>query len=170
MPEMKITVDVNLHADSDLAALIENLADCWASDIIVRAGGEPTHRMENVVPSSNAPTQDFGATPVPAAKEREINELNRAAQQTESVSTQDEKLTESELVDIRAKAQAFMKGDAANKDKVKAWLSENGLARVTEMPRSAVASFLDLIGAGAKAAHPAPAPALAHPCASGGNS
>ena len=85
---------------------------------------------------------------MPAAKEREINELNRAAQQTESVSTQDEKLTESELVDIRAKAQAFMKGDAANKDKVKAWLGENGLSRVTEMPRSAVPSFLALIEGG----------------------
>lgn len=167
---LEVKIDVNLHADSALAALIENLADCWASDIIVRAGGEPTHRMENIAPSANASAQDFGAVPVSAAKEREINELNRAAQQTESVSIQDEKLTESELVDIRAKAQAFMKGDAANKDKVKAWLNENGLARVTEMPRSAVASFLALIEAGAKAAHHAPAPALAHPCASGGNS
>ena len=143
MPEMKITVDINLHADSALAALIDNLADCWASDIIVRAGGEPTHRMENVVPSTEDAPQEYEATTVPV----ESNESNVAAQ-TEPPATKDEKLTESELVEIRAKAQAFMKGDAANKDKVKAWLNENGLSRVTEMPRSAVPSFLTLIEGG----------------------
>lgn len=138
MPELKITVDVNLHADGTLAALIENIADCWSSDIIVRAGGAPTHRQENLVPPTVDAAQEFGATPVSAAKAREINELNTA----------DEKLTEDEIVDIRAKAQAFMKSDAANKVKVKNWLNENGITRVTEMPKSAVPSFLALIGGG----------------------
>ena len=143
MPELKITVDINLHAYSALVALIDNLADCWASDIIVRAGGETTHRMENVMsPTEDAP-QEYEVTPVSA----ESNESNAVAE-TEPPAVSDEKLTESELVDIRTKAQAFMKGDATNKDKVKAWLNENGLARVTEMPRSAVASFLALIGGG----------------------
>ena len=144
---LEIKIDVNLHADSTLAALVENLVDCWASDIVVRAGGEPTHRMENVVPPADTQTQDFGTTPVSAAKEREINELN-ATTETTVPAVKDEKLTEPELVEIRAKAQAFMKGDAANKDKVKAWLNENGLARVTEMPKSAVPSFLALIDGG----------------------
>lgn len=138
MPELKITVDVNLHADGALAALIENIADCWSSDIIVRAGGAPTHRQENLVPSVVEAAEEFVAKPVSAAKAQEIDELNAA----------DEKLSESELVDIRAKAQAFMKGNAENKAKVKEWLDGNGLARVTEMPKSVVPSFLALIGGG----------------------
>lgn len=144
---LEIKIDVNLHADSQLAAIIENLADCWASDIMVRAGGVPTHRMENVMPSTVDVAQEFDATPVSPAKERELNELNADAQSAPAAKT-DEKLSEAELVEIRAKAQAFMKGDAANKDKVKAWLNENGLARVTEMPKSAVPSFLALIEGG----------------------
>ena len=147
MPEIRITVDVNLHADSTLASILDNLIDCWASDIIVRAGGEPTHRAENCPPAAVEAAQKFEATPVSAAKEREINELNATAT-AEPPAVQDEKLTEAELVEIRAKAQAFMKADAANKDNVKAWLAENGLARVTEMGRSAVPSFLALIKGG----------------------
>ena len=117
MPEIRITVDVNLHADSTLASILDNLIDCWASDIIVRAGGEPTHRQENLMPPTTVDAaQEFGATSVSAVKEREINELNSTAT-AEPPAVQDEKLTEAELVEIRAKAQAFMKADGANKDK-----------------------------------------------------
>ena len=83
-----------------------------------------------------------------ATRKPSLKAVSNVAAQTEPPAVSDEKLTESELVDIRAKAQVFMKGDAANKDKVKAWLNENGLTRVTEMPRSAVPSFLALIEGG----------------------
>lgn len=140
-----LEIKINIHADKALLQVLDNLADCWCMHTIVQAGGDadklPIRQKEPI------DYDDGDETPVSANKEQEINEFNATAtaQHTESVSTQDEKLTESELVDIRAKAQAFMKGDAANKDKVKAWLNENGLARVTEMPRSAVHSFLALI-------------------------
>ena len=144
---LEIKIDVNLHADSALAVFLDNFIDCWSSDIVVRAGGVPTHGQTEQTAATVDAAQEFGATPVPAAKE--INELNAAADTPSAPAAKtDEKLTESELVEIRAKAQAFMKGDAANKDKVKAWLNENGLARVTEMPKSAVPSFLALIGGG----------------------
>ena len=147
---LEIKIDVNLHADSALAVFLDNFIDCWSSDIVVRAGGVPTHGQTEQPAATVDVAQEFGATPVPAAKEREINELNVAAdtQPSTPAAKADEKLTESELVEIRAKAQAFMKGDAANKDKVKAWLNKNGLTRVTEMPKSAVTSFLALIGGG----------------------
>ena len=149
-----LEIKINIHADKALLQVLDNLADCWCMHTIVQAGGDadklPIRQKEPIDYDEGDETQNLGAIPVSANKEQEINEFNAiaTAQQTESVSTKDDKLTESELVDIRAKAQAFMKGDAANKDKVKAWLNENGLARVTEMPRSAVTSFLALIEGG----------------------
>ena len=114
----------------------------------IKTNGKVSELLRDVpIPKMFHAVQEFDTTPVSPAKEREINELNADTQSAPAAKT-DEKLSEAELVEIRAKAQSFMKGNAANKDKVKAWLNKNGLARVTEMPKSAVPSFLALIGGG----------------------
>ena len=149
-------IKINIHADKALLQVLDNLADCWCMHNIIKAGGDadklPIRQKELIDYDESDEPQEFAATPVSAAREQEINELNTAPKMAtvapELAQNQDGKLTESELVEIRAKVQTFMKGDAANKDKVKAWLGENGLSRVTEMPRSAVPSFLALIEGG----------------------